>query len=141
MPQTTNQIIRLNFPSEMWVINVLYTTTLEVLQLIEVDEETCFEVSLAIVEAGTNAIRHGNRELANKRVCFELILQSDQITAIIGDEGDGFNRQDVLDPLAEENVYKDSGRGIWIMESYMDEVRYEQSGSVVRMTKRIRTAE
>ena len=101
----------------------------------EFDEETTEQVSLAVIEAGTNAIKHGNEEDLNKRAYFEFIVHADKLTIVVQDEGKGFKREEVADPLDPANLLKSSGRGIFLMEACMDSVTYEKSGTIIKMVK------
>ena len=135
MGPTAEQIIRLDLPSSMHHVYLLDTIILEILKEMEFDEETSEQVTLAVIEAGTNAIKHGNKEDLNKSAHFEFIVQSDKLTVIVQDEGKGFRREEVPDPLDPANLLKSSGRGIFLMESCMDSVTFEQSGTIVTMVK------
>ncbi len=135
MGSLTEQVIRLDLPSSMQHIYLLDTVILEILKEMEFDEETSEQVSLAVIEAGTNAIKHGNQEDLNKSAHFEFIIQSDKLTVIVQDEGKGFKREEVPDPLDPANLLKSSGRGIFLMEACMDSVTFEQSGTIVKMVK------
>jgi serine/threonine-protein kinase RsbW len=132
---TTEQVIRLDLSSSMQHIYLLDTIILEILKEMEFDEEASEQVSLAVIEAGTNAIKHGNQEDLNKHAHFEFIVQPDKITVVIQDEGKGFKREEVADPLDPANLLKSSGRGIFLMEACMDSVTYEKSGTIVKMVK------
>ena len=135
MGPTTEQVIRLDLPSSMQHVYLLDTIVLEILKEMEFNEETSEQVTLAVIEAGTNAIKHGNQEDVNKSAHFEFIVQPDKLTVIVQDEGNGFNREEVPDPLDPANLLKSSGRGIFLMESCMDSVTFEQSGTIVKMVK------
>ena len=135
MRSTTKQVIRLDLPSSMQHVYLLDTIILEILKEMEFDEETSEQVNLAVIEAGTNAIKHGNQEDLNKHAHFEFIVQPDKITVVIQDEGKGFKREEVADPLDPANLLKSSGRGIFLMEACMDSVTYEKSGAIVKMVK------
>ena len=135
MGPTTEQVIRLDLPSSMQHVYLLDTVILEILNEMEFDEETSEQVTLAVIEAGTNAIKHGNQEDLNKSARFEFIVQPDKLTVIVQDEGNGFNREEVPDPLDPANLLKSSGRGIFLMETCMDCVTFEQSGTIVKMVK------
>lgn len=135
MGPTTEQVIRLDLSSSMQHIYLLDTIILEILGEMEFDEESTEQVSLAVIEAGTNAIKHGNQEDLNKSAHFEFIIQSDKLTVIVQDEGKGFKREEVPDPLDPANLLKSSGRGIFLMETCMDSVTFEQSGTIVKMVK------
>ena len=132
---TTDQVIRLKLPSSMQHVYLLDTITLEILREMGFDEETGEQVNLAVIEAGTNAIKHGNKEDWNKQAHFEFIIQPDKLTVVVQDEGKGFKREEVADPLDPANLLKSSGRGIFLMETCMDSVIYEKSGTIVKMVK------
>ena len=135
MGPTTEQVIRLDLPSSMQHVYLLDTVILEILNEMGFDEETSEQVTLAVIEAGTNAIKHGNQEDLNKSAHFEFIVQPEKLTVIVQDEGNGFNREEVPDPLDPANLLKSSGRGIFLMETCMDSVTFEQSGTIVKMVK------
>ena len=135
MGPKTEQVIRLDLPSSMQHVYLLDTVILEILNEMEFDEETSEQVTLAVIEAGTNAIKHGNQEDLNKSAHFEFIVQPDKLTVIVQDEGKGFKREEVPDPLDPANLLKSSGRGIFLMETCMDSVTFEQSGTIVKMVK------
>ena len=135
MRSTTKQAIHLDLPSSMQHVYLLDTIILEILKEMGFDEETSEQVNLAVIEAGTNAIKHGNQEDLNKHAHFEFIVQPDKITVVIQDEGKGFKREEVADPLDPANLLKSSGRGIFLMETCMDSVGYEKSGTIVKMVK------
>lgn len=135
MGPTTEQVICLDLPSSIQHVYLLDTIVLEILNEMDFDEETIEQVSLAVIEAGTNAIKHGNKEDLNKHAHFEFIVQPDKFTVVVQDEGKGFKREDVADPLDPANLLKSSGRGIFLMEACMDSVTFEKSGTVVTMVK------
>src|SRR4051812_18971273 len=98
--------------------------------------DSVFAVKISLEEALINAIKHGNKLDPNKKVHIEASVSPRETEIIIEDEGPGFNRGDVPDPTAEENLLKCSGRGILLMETYMDRVEFSKSGRRVRMIKR-----
>ena len=100
------------------------------------DEEEQEHVNLAVIEAGTNAIKHGNKEDTNKNATFEFIISEEELTIVVTDEGEGFEREKVANPLEPENLLKSSGRGLFLMEACMDEVVYTENGTVVKMVKK-----
>jgi serine/threonine-protein kinase RsbW len=135
--QAIAQVIRLNVPSSLRWVHILHAVITEILSQMSLDEESSDQINLAVVEAGTNAIKHGNQENPEKRAYFEFIIQPDQFTVVIQDEGQGFNREQVPDPMQPENLFKSSGRGIFLIESCMDDVTYEKSGTLIKMVKRL----
>lgn len=119
----------------MQLIYLLDTVISDILREMKFDEEAQEHVNLAVIEAGTNAIKHGNEEDINKNATFEFLIDDDKLTVIITDEGVGFEREDVANPLEPENLLKSSGRGLFLMEACMDEVDYEDNGTIVKMVK------
>jgi serine/threonine-protein kinase RsbW len=99
------------------------------------------QINLAVIEAGTNAIKHGNKEDLSKTATFQFVLADDKFTIVIRDEGEGFTRQEVADPLDPENLLKSSGRGLFLMEACMDSVTYEAKGTIIKMVKYKETPE
>jgi serine/threonine-protein kinase RsbW len=104
-------------------------------------EDVQEQINLAVIEAGTNAIKHGNKEDLAKKVTFQFILAEDRLIIVIEDEGEGFTRQEVADPLDPENLLKSSGRGLFLMEACMDSVTYEAKGTIIKMVKYKETPE
>lgn len=99
------------------------------------DEESTFAIRISLEEAIVNAIRHGNKLDSSKRVRVESVASRRAVQISVEDEGPGFDRHHIPDPTAEENLCRPSGRGILLIESYMDAVRWEQGGRRVHMTK------
>jgi len=100
------------------------------------NSESAFGIKLALEEALINAIKHGNKLDPAKVVRVDAVVTATEATITIEDEGPGFRRKDVPDPTAEENLIKCSGRGILLMEHYMDRVVYSNKGRRVRMVKK-----
>ncbi len=137
MEQTVAQVIRLDVPSSLRWVHTLHAVITEILSQLALDEELSDQINLAVIEAGTNAIKHGNQENPDKRAYFEFILQPDRFTVVIQDQGPGFDRERVPDPMQPENLFKSSGRGLFLIESCMDDVTYEKSGTLIRMVKKL----
>jgi serine/threonine-protein kinase RsbW len=95
-----------------------------------------FAIRLALEEALVNAIKHGNRLDPSKKVHVEVRFTRGQAEITITDEGPGFNRQGVPDPTQEENLEKCCGRGIHLMEHYMNKVEWSKGGRCVRLIKK-----
>lgn len=95
-------------------------------------------ISMAIRESMVNAVAHGNKYNNRKRVQLTIEGHPDRLVVTIADEGDGFDEATVADPLAAENLLKQSGRGLLLMRAFMDECQHskrEPHGTVVRMVK------
>lgn len=89
-----------------------------------VDEEIKSNLTLSVSEASSNAMVHGNKLDPKKFVDIIVTVYEDKINVIIKDEGNGFDPNSVPDPTSPENLLKDSGRGIFIMKSFLKELKY-----------------
>jgi serine/threonine-protein kinase RsbW len=95
-----------------------------------------FAIKLALEEAMRNAIKHGNQFDSKKKVHIHAVVTSRQAEIVIEDEGPGFVRNGVPDPTLPENLEKCGGRGIHLIEAYMNVVEWTQGGRRIRMVKR-----
>ena len=98
-------------------------------------EAATFAIRLSLEEALANAIRHGNRCDPSKPVKVHFDVNDRRAVVTITDQGEGFDLHDVPDPTADENLEKPCGRGIMLMRAYMDDVRFNEKGNEVRLTK------
>jgi serine/threonine-protein kinase RsbW len=92
----------------------------------DVPEETRHWILMAVREAVANAIKHGNQQDLSKSVHVEMDVVADTLAISIRDDGEGFDPAAVGDPLAPENRLKTSGRGIFYMRTFMDDVRFRR---------------
>ncbi len=92
-------------------------------------------VRLALVEALTNAMEHGNRWDETKQVRVQARISRDTLQVSVGDEGPGFDHHALADPTASENLLSERGRGIFLMRSIMDQVSFSPQGNSVVLTK------
>ena len=98
-------------------------------------QDDIFAVHLAIEEAFINAVRHGNKMDPAKKVKIEYLVGSDKVEISMTDQGDGFDPQAVPDPRVGENLYKPQGRGLFLINSYMDVVRFNERGNRVHIVR------
>ena len=98
---------------------------------------------MAVREAMINAVLHGNNYDPAKRVNLTLEQNGKELIVTITDEGHGFVPEEVPDPLAPENLLKESGRGIFLMRAFMDEVRFRKlnPGTEIILIKRIQSSD
>jgi serine/threonine-protein kinase RsbW len=100
------------------------------------DSEAVFAIRLSLGEALINAIRHGNQGAREKLVRVEAKIGARQAEIVIEDEGCGFDRGAVPDPTLDENLIKPTGRGIHLIETYMDKVQWSHGGRCLKMVRR-----
>jgi serine/threonine-protein kinase RsbW len=87
------------------------------------DEEKISGLLLSVTEATTNAMIHGNKGDKSKLVKISVNIKDNTLTVAVKDEGVGFDPSIVPDPTDPENLLKDSGRGLYLMRIYMDEMK------------------
>jgi len=112
--------------------------TSEVLKAIEDEnfgDDAIFGVHLSLEEAFINAIKHGNHGDPEKSIAVECLITPEKIDISITDEGFGFDPAGVPDPRCNNNLYKSSGRGVLLIQSYMDVVEYNSRGNCIHMIK------
>ena len=136
--------IRLELPSSFEWLDLVQLLSDRLSAIAGLDEDGVHWVSVAVRESVINAIKHGNREDRAKHVTVEFALEPKlevrRFTVSVLDEGAGFDPGAIADPLAPENVLKSSGRGIFFMRSFMDDVSIErrpEGGMAVRMSKKL----
>jgi serine/threonine-protein kinase RsbW len=101
-----------------------------------VDDNIIFDIHVSFEEALRNAMIHGNKLNPKKRVTVETDFTETEVIVSVEDEGEGFNPGEVPDPTLDENLLKESGRGVYLIRHLMDEVRYEKNGRKIVMIKR-----
>jgi serine/threonine-protein kinase RsbW len=120
-------------------IELVQAVLSDALSAYELDEDSRHWVDLAVREAVANAIQHGNRLEADKRVEIDLELTDAELVVRVRDEGEGFDPGTLIDPLAPENRLRPNGRGIFYMQKFMDEIDYDfQPGRGTEVTLRKR---
>ncbi len=132
------ETIAVRIPSRLELLGVLDRITESVCQRLQFDEDTCCQVSMSVIEAGTNAIQHGHRKDATKPVDVEFLLHPDALEITVHDTGPGFDLDAVNgDITTPEHIFDARGRGIFIMRSCMDRVEYQftSSGTMLRLVK------
>ncbi len=141
---TRGGTIRMQIHSNFDMVDFVQVVSDRVGQLAGMDEDTVHWIGVAVRESVINAIKHGNREHPGKLVTVEFtfapVTDPRELVVRVLDEGEGFDPQEVADPLAPENMLKASGRGIFFMRSFMDDVvlrRASDGGMEVRMVKKL----
>lgn len=89
---------------------------------------------LAVVEGVNNAIVHGNKMVAEKKVSISYTVESNRILFTISDEGEGFDHTVLPDPTTPENIERTHGRGVFLMKHLADELAFSDKGNEVKLT-------
>ena len=99
------------------------------------DKDDTFAVHLTLEEAFLNAVKHGNKMDPIKKVKIDYSVTPEKVEITITDEGKGFEPESVNDPRFGEGLYEPGGRGLLLMNSYMDIVKYSEHGNSVYMVR------
>jgi serine/threonine-protein kinase RsbW len=102
-------------------------------------EDEIMQISMAVREAAVNAVLHGNAYDPDKKVKLDFERTTEELVITIRDQGKGLDPAKIPDPLAPENLLKTSGRGIFLMRSFMDEVQIQPShtGTEIKLVKHV----
>ncbi len=140
---TNGTSVRLDFRSAFDMLDFVQVVCDQVGRMSGLDEDALHWVSVAVRESVINAIKHGNGNDEQKRVFVEftpLHAETPGISIRVRDEGEGFDPEGLPDPLAPENMLKASGRGIFLIKNFMDEMRLQRApegGMEMVMVKRV----
>ena len=135
----TVETTELTLPSRIEAVNEAADAAARILGNLGADEQLMFAIDMAIREAVTNAVVHGNKQDEAKQVRVDIKSSEKEIEISVHDAGAGFNPTAVPDPTADENLLKTSGRGIFFMRTFVDEVQWfnpPEGGTTVKMIKR-----
>ena len=106
------------------------------------DDEEVMKIAMAVREAAVNAVLHGNAYDPAKKVTVDFERTARDLVITIRDQGKGLDLNKIPDPLAPENLLKTSGRGIFLIRSFMDQVEIHpsQAGTEIKLIKHVRGA-
>ncbi|HTQ96492.1 MAG TPA: ATP-binding protein [Candidatus Acidoferrum sp.] len=124
-------------------VNLAEEMCLRVAEAVGFSEDECYRIGMSVREGVINAFHYGNQEKPSKKIHLALDLTQEKMIIHVMDEGKGFKLEDVPDPLAEENLLSTSGRGIFLMRTFMDEfnvVPGRTGGAEIIMSKKIPSA-
>jgi serine/threonine-protein kinase RsbW len=124
-----------SLPSEVSAISPFVDKLMLLLRNCGCVPESVSDVDIALREALANAIIHGNHEDPRKHVHVKCCCQPDEVSIVVKDEGKGFDVNNVPDPTASENIVSVHGRGIHVIRALMDEVHFQEGGTVIHMRK------
>jgi serine/threonine-protein kinase RsbW len=132
------ETIELSIDSNLEFVDLVASVTKNVTAKMGFNEDDASWIELAVHEAVINAITHGNRSAEDKKVDVRFETEQDALVVVVRDYGAGFDPAKLPDPTSADNLLNPSGRGIFYMRTFMDEVEYSahpEGGSVVRMKK------
>ena len=139
-----HHIVKLEFTSAFEMLDFVQVVSDHLARGVGLDEDSLHWVSVAIRESVINAIKHGNRNDSSKHVFieFETATRAEvpELLIRVRDQGEGFDPETVANPLDPENLLKSSGRGIFLIRNFMDDVqlqRAKEGGMEIRMVKRV----
>ena len=133
--------VRLEFSSAFDMLDFVQLVSDHIGREVGLDEDAIHWVGVAIRESVINAIKHGNQNDSSKHVFVEFEAPERAIPELrirVRDQGPGFDPETIADPLAPENLLKGSGRGIFLIRQFMEDVelqRAPEGGMEIRMTK------
>jgi serine/threonine-protein kinase RsbW len=133
--------VRLEFSSAFEMLDFVQLVSDRIGHDVGLDDDAVHWVGVAIRESVINAIKHGNRNDSSKHVFVEFEADELEPALVIRvrDQGTGFDPETLADPLAPENLLKASGRGIFLIRNFMDDVQLQRApegGMEIRMIKR-----
>jgi serine/threonine-protein kinase RsbW len=134
-----------DYPSTLESVDEAESSIMEAAIAAGFDEDEQHRIGMALRECMVNAVVHGNRYNRNKIVHVSVLRSSEQFTIQITDQGEGFEVQEVPDPLDETNLLRHSGRGLFLMGAFMDDVKVRKldpsagqgSGTEVTLVKNV----
>jgi serine/threonine-protein kinase RsbW len=138
----TRKLLQITFSSTFDFMDTSHELVERVLQLAKFSEDDIYWLTIAAREAIANAIKHGNKLDSSKKVYVDLSMVDDYFVMKVSDEGEGFDIKSIPDPRNPENLLKNQGRGIYYMQTFMDDVLFESEpgkGTTVTMKKSSKT--
>jgi serine/threonine-protein kinase RsbW len=132
--QTLEQVLE----SKLESVDHAEQTVLREAEVLGFDEDDLHRIGISVRECMVNAVVHGNRYNARKKVHLKVSRAPDRLTVWVADEGEGFDPATLPDPLAGENLLRQSGRGVLMMQAFMDEFQIcnrAPQGTEVKMVK------
>jgi serine/threonine-protein kinase RsbW len=128
--------LRQSLPSQVAIISPFVDQLMQFIARFRNPDESALNIETALREALANAVTHGNQEDPRKLVFVVCRCTTDgEVSLTIQDQGQGFDTATVVAPTASEKRLLQRGRGIYLMKTLMDEIRFEQGGAVVQMRK------
>jgi serine/threonine-protein kinase RsbW len=132
--------LEMTLETQVESVNLAEEMCLRVAEAAGFGEDDCYRIGMSVREGVINAFHYGNQERPEKKIHLAVDLTPDKMIIHVLDEGTGFKLSEVPDPLAEENLLSTSGRGIFLMRSFMDEFDVgpgKNGGAEIVMSKKL----
>jgi serine/threonine-protein kinase RsbW len=130
---TVMDSIRIQIPSIMENIRIVESFIDNTKDVYDINDDIYGNIMISVTEAVNNAIKHGNKEVPEKKVSLALSFRENAVSFVIEDQGEGFDFTKLEDPTAPENIDKPGGRGIFLMKHLADEVHFSLEGRTVEL--------
>ncbi len=130
---TVMDSIRIQIPSIMENIRIVESFIDNTKDVYDINDDIYGNIMISVTEAVNNAIKHGNKEVPEKKVTLALSFKENAVSFEIEDQGEGFDYTKLEDPTAPENIDKPGGRGIFLMRHLADEVHFTHEGRNVEL--------
>src|ERR1700683_2852321 len=134
------EVLDHHYPSTLESVDLAESEILKAAEETGFDEDDGHRIGMAVREGMVNAVVHGNRYNRDKLVHVKVCRNNERFIVTITDQGEGFRIEEVPDPLHDNNLLRHSGRGLFLMGAFMDDVkvrRTEPSGTEVTLIKNI----
>ncbi|MDP9171175.1 MAG: ATP-binding protein [Acidobacteriota bacterium] len=138
MDTGAKELLDHDYPSTLESVDQAESEILQAAGEAGFDEDEQHRIGMAVRECMVNAVVHGNRYNRNKHVHVSVASEGERFTIRIADQGEGFEREEVPDPLHDNNLLRHSGRGLFLMGAFMDEVKVHKmlpEGTEVTLVK------
>jgi len=130
---TVMDSIRIQIPSIMENIRIVESFIDNTKDVYDINDDIYGNIMISVTEAVNNAIKHGNKEVPEKKVSLALSFRENAVSFVIEDQGEGFDYTKLEDPTAPENIDKPGGRGIFLMKHLADEVHFTNNARTVEL--------
>ena len=105
------------------------------MEALKFSKDDIFAVHLGLEEAFINCLKHGNKSNPQKKITIEYHIEPEKAVVSLTDEGEGFKPDAIPDPTEGSNIYKTSGRGLFLIRSFMDKIVFNKKGNCICITK------